>query len=58
MLRITQVRTEKEGQRYQALKTHAEEELKLLNEITQVWSKAQAEALTIYVSLRKEQMCI
>lgn len=51
-------RTEKEGQRYQALKTHAEEKLKLLNEITQVWSKAQVEALTIHVSLRKEQMCI
>ncbi|XP_012519137.1 PREDICTED: transforming acidic coiled-coil-containing protein 3 [Propithecus coquereli] len=51
------VRIDKEGQRYQALKAHAEEKLKLANEeIAQVRSKAQAEALALQASLRKEQM--
>ncbi|KAM8804114.1 transforming acidic coiled-coil-containing protein 3 [Rhynchonycteris naso] len=51
------VRIEKEGQRYQALKAHAEERLQLANEeIAQVRSKAQAEALAFQASLRKEQM--
>ncbi|XP_075849010.1 transforming acidic coiled-coil-containing protein 3 isoform X1 [Microcebus murinus] len=51
------VRIDKEGQRYQALKAHAEEKLKLANEeIAQVRSKAQAEALAFQASLRKEQM--
>ncbi|XP_066240653.1 transforming acidic coiled-coil-containing protein 3 [Saccopteryx leptura] len=51
------VRIEKEGQRYQALKAHAEEKLQLANEeIAQVRSKAQAEALAFQASLRKEQM--
>ena len=59
MLRLTQVRIEKEGQRCQTRKVHAEEKLKLLNEeITQVWSKAQAEALAVHVSLRREKMGI
>ncbi|XP_007467940.1 PREDICTED: transforming acidic coiled-coil-containing protein 3 [Lipotes vexillifer] len=50
-------RIEKEGQRYQALKAHAEEKLQLANEeITQVRSKAQAEALALQAGLRKEQM--
>ncbi|XP_036777307.2 transforming acidic coiled-coil-containing protein 3 isoform X1 [Manis pentadactyla] len=50
------VRIEKEGQRYQALKAHAEEKLRLANEeIAQVRSKAQAEALAFQASLRKEQ---
>ncbi|XP_067590938.1 transforming acidic coiled-coil-containing protein 3 isoform X2 [Pseudorca crassidens] len=50
-------RIEKEGQRYQALKAHAEEKLQLANEeITQVRSKAQAEALALQAVLRKEQM--
>ncbi|MBW04348.1 Transforming acidic coiled-coil-containing protein 3, partial [Eschrichtius robustus] len=50
-------RLEKEGQRYQALKAHAEEKLQLANEeITQVRSKAQAEALALQAVLRKEQM--
>uniref|UniRef100_A0A8D2CR24 Transforming acidic coiled-coil containing protein 3 n=1 Tax=Sciurus vulgaris TaxID=55149 RepID=A0A8D2CR24_SCIVU len=53
------VRIEKEGQRYQTLKAHAEEKLKLANEeITQVRSKAQAEALAFQASLRKAQMQI
>ncbi|KAF5922503.1 hypothetical protein HPG69_012003 [Diceros bicornis minor] len=53
------VRIEREGQRYQALKAHAEEKLKLANEeIAQVRSKAQAEALAFQASLRKEQMRI
>uniref|UniRef100_A0A8C5KMU0 Transforming, acidic coiled-coil containing protein 3 n=1 Tax=Jaculus jaculus TaxID=51337 RepID=A0A8C5KMU0_JACJA len=53
------VRIEKESQRYQALKAHAEEKLKLANEeITQVRSKAQAEALAFQASLRKAQMQI
>uniref|UniRef100_A0A8C5Z9K7 Transforming acidic coiled-coil containing protein 3 n=1 Tax=Marmota marmota marmota TaxID=9994 RepID=A0A8C5Z9K7_MARMA len=53
------VRIEKEGQRYQALKAHAEEKLRLANEeITQVRSKAQAEALAYQASLRKAQMQI
>ncbi|XP_036903096.1 transforming acidic coiled-coil-containing protein 3 isoform X2 [Sturnira hondurensis] len=51
------VRIEKEGQRYQALKAHAEEKLRLASEeISQVRSKAQAEALAFQASLRKEQM--
>ncbi|XP_053528332.1 transforming acidic coiled-coil-containing protein 3 [Artibeus jamaicensis] len=51
------VRVEKEGQRYQALKAHAEEKLRLASEeIAQVRSKAQAEALAFQASLRKEQM--
>lgn len=50
---------EKEGQRYQALKAHAEEKLKLASEeIAQVRSKAQAEALAFQASLRKAQMQI
>ncbi|XP_033069339.1 transforming acidic coiled-coil-containing protein 3 isoform X2 [Trachypithecus francoisi] len=54
LARITQ-----EGQRYQALKAHAEEKLQLANEeIAQVRSKAQAEALALQASLRKEQMRI
>lgn len=41
------------------LKTHTEKKLTLPNEdITQVWSKAQNEALASQVSLRKEQMHI
>nr|KAF6432519.1 transforming acidic coiled-coil containing protein 3 [Rousettus aegyptiacus] len=51
------VRIEAEGQRYQALKAHAEEKLQQANEeIAQVRSKAQAEALAFQASLRKEQM--
>nr|XP_039324062.1 transforming acidic coiled-coil-containing protein 3 isoform X2 [Saimiri boliviensis boliviensis] len=54
LARITQA-----GQRYQALKAHAEEKLQLANEeIAQVRSKAQAEALALQASLRKEQMRI
>ncbi|XP_058157625.1 transforming acidic coiled-coil-containing protein 3 [Dasypus novemcinctus] len=50
-------RTEQDGQRYQALKAHAEEKLRLANEeVAQVRSKAQAEALALQASLRKEQM--
>ncbi|XP_045385576.1 LOW QUALITY PROTEIN: transforming acidic coiled-coil-containing protein 3 [Lemur catta] len=50
-------RIDKEGQRYQALKAHAEEKLKQANEeIAQVRSKAEAEALALQASLRKEQM--
>ncbi|VFV20416.1 transforming acidic [Lynx pardinus] len=49
-------RIEKEAQRYQALKAHAEEKLQCANEeIAQVRSKAQAEALAFQASLRKEQ---
>ncbi|XP_032168585.1 transforming acidic coiled-coil-containing protein 3-like [Mustela erminea] len=52
-------RIEKEGQRYQALKAHAEEKLQLASEeIAQVCSKAQAESLAFQASLRKEQMLI
>ncbi|XP_078223860.1 transforming acidic coiled-coil-containing protein 3 isoform X6 [Callithrix jacchus] len=52
LVRVTQA-----GQRYQALKAHAEEKLQLANEeIAQVRSKAQAEALALQASLRKEQM--
>ncbi|XP_062068726.1 transforming acidic coiled-coil-containing protein 3 isoform X2 [Lepus europaeus] len=52
-------RVEKEAQRYQALKAHAEEKLKLASEeIAQVRSKAQAEALAFQASLRKAQMQI
>ncbi|NP_001297470.1 transforming acidic coiled-coil-containing protein 3 isoform X2 [Mus musculus] len=51
------VKIEKEGQRYQALKIHAEEKLRLANEeIAQVHSKAQAEVLALQASLRKAQM--
>ncbi|XP_076992328.1 transforming acidic coiled-coil-containing protein 3 isoform X2 [Tamandua tetradactyla] len=51
------LRVEKEEQRYQALKTHAEEKLRLANEeLAQVCSKAQAEALALQASLRREQM--
>lgn len=46
---------EKEGQRYQTLKAHAEEKCKLANEIAQAWSRDQAEALVSQVSPRKEQ---
>ncbi|XP_045428310.1 transforming acidic coiled-coil-containing protein 3-like [Pipistrellus kuhlii] len=50
-------RVQKEGQRYQALKAHVEENLRLANEeIAQVRSKAQAEALAFQVSLQKEQL--
>ncbi|XP_023975191.1 transforming acidic coiled-coil-containing protein 3 [Physeter macrocephalus] len=50
-------RIEKEGQKYQALKAHAGEKLQLANEeIAQVRSKAQAEALALQAVLRKEQM--
>ncbi|KAL1790891.1 transforming acidic coiled-coil-containing protein 3 isoform X1 [Sigmodon hispidus] len=53
------VKVEKEGQRYQALKAHAEEKLKLANEeIAQVRSKTQAETLALQASLRKAQMQI
>ncbi|XP_021508131.1 transforming acidic coiled-coil-containing protein 3 isoform X1 [Meriones unguiculatus] len=53
------VKIGKEGQRYQALKAHAEEKLNLANEeIAQVRSKAQAEALAFQASLRKAQMQI
>lgn len=53
------VKIGKEGQRYQALKAHAEEKLKLANEeIAQVRSKAQAEALALQASLRKAQLQI
>ncbi|XP_049486096.1 transforming acidic coiled-coil-containing protein 3 isoform X2 [Panthera uncia] len=49
-------RIEKEARRYQALKAHAEEKLQRANEeIAQVRSKAQAEALAFQASLRKEQ---
>ncbi|XP_069923923.1 transforming acidic coiled-coil-containing protein 3 isoform X1 [Oryctolagus cuniculus] len=52
-------RVEKEAQRYQALKAHAEEKLKLASEeIAQVRSKAQAEALAFQASMRKAQMQI
>lgn len=51
------VRVEKEGQRYQALKAQAEDKLRLASEeIAQVRSKAQAEALAFQASLRREQM--
>ncbi|XP_045145408.1 transforming acidic coiled-coil-containing protein 3 [Echinops telfairi] len=51
------LRVDKESQRYQALKAHAEEKLSRANEeIAQVRSKAQAEALAFQASLRKEQM--
>ncbi|KAM6221817.1 transforming acidic coiled-coil-containing protein 3 [Rhynchocyon petersi] len=51
------LKIEKESQRYQALKAHAEEKLSLANEeIAQVRSKAQAEALAFQASLRKEHM--
>ncbi|XP_042793051.1 transforming acidic coiled-coil-containing protein 3 isoform X2 [Panthera leo] len=49
-------RIEKEARRYQALKAHAEDKLQRANEeIAQVRSKAQAEALAFQASLRKEQ---
>uniref|UniRef100_A0A8C3YTK9 Transforming acidic coiled-coil-containing protein C-terminal domain-containing protein n=1 Tax=Catagonus wagneri TaxID=51154 RepID=A0A8C3YTK9_9CETA len=50
-------RLEKEAQRYQALKAHAEEKLQQASEeIAQVRSKAQAEVLALQAVLRKEQM--
>lgn len=50
-------RIEKEAQKYQALKTQAEEKLQLANEeIALVRSKASAEASALQASLRKEQM--
>ncbi|KAL0600549.1 Transforming acidic coiled-coil-containing protein 3 [Plecturocebus cupreus] len=46
-----------EKRRYRALKAHAEEKLQLANEeVAQVRSKAQAEALAPQASLRKGQM--
>ncbi|XP_058526340.1 transforming acidic coiled-coil-containing protein 3 isoform X2 [Ochotona princeps] len=52
-------RIEKEAQRYQALKAQASEKLQLVNEeLAQVRSKAQAEALAFQASLRKAQMQI
>ncbi|XP_037685157.1 transforming acidic coiled-coil-containing protein 3 isoform X2 [Choloepus didactylus] len=51
------LRIEQEGQRYQALKAHAEEKLQLANEeMAQFRSKSQSEALALQASLRKEQM--
>ncbi|XP_008048388.1 transforming acidic coiled-coil-containing protein 3 [Carlito syrichta] len=51
------VQIDREAQRYQALKAHAEEKLQLANEeITQIRSKTHAEALAFQASLRKEQM--
>uniref|UniRef100_A0A480YUW5 Transforming acidic coiled-coil-containing protein 3 isoform X2 n=1 Tax=Sus scrofa TaxID=9823 RepID=A0A480YUW5_PIG len=50
-------RLEKEGQRYQALKAHAEEKLQLASEeMAQVRSRAQAEVLALQAVLKKEQM--
>ncbi|XP_037386420.1 transforming acidic coiled-coil-containing protein 3 [Talpa occidentalis] len=50
-------RIQEEGQRYRALKAHAEEKLRLANEeIAQVRSKAHAEASAFQASLRREQM--
>uniref|UniRef100_G3TTH0 Transforming acidic coiled-coil-containing protein C-terminal domain-containing protein n=1 Tax=Loxodonta africana TaxID=9785 RepID=G3TTH0_LOXAF len=50
------LRIEKESQRCQMLKAHAEEKLSLANEeTTQVHNKAQAKALAFQASLRKEQ---
>ncbi|XP_067423775.1 transforming acidic coiled-coil-containing protein 3 isoform X2 [Emydura macquarii macquarii] len=50
-------RIKKEEQRYQALKSHAEEKLHQANEeIAQVRSKAKAESVALQASLRKEQM--
>ncbi|KAK1328738.1 hypothetical protein QTO34_012313 [Cnephaeus nilssonii] len=50
-------RVQKEGQRYQALKAHAEEKLRLANEeLAQVRGRAQAEALAFQASLREEHM--
>ncbi|XP_058518261.1 transforming acidic coiled-coil-containing protein 3-like [Ochotona princeps] len=52
-------RIEKEAQSYQALKAQASEKLQLVNEeLAQVCSKAQAEALAFQASLRKAQMQI
>ncbi|XP_032251432.1 transforming acidic coiled-coil-containing protein 3 [Phoca vitulina] len=52
-------RIEKAGQRYQALRAHAEEKLQLASEeMAQVRSRAQAEALAFQASLRKGQMRI
>lgn len=51
------VRIEREAQRYQALKTQAEDKLQRANEeIAQVRSKASAEAHALQASLRREQM--
>ncbi|XP_076794410.1 transforming acidic coiled-coil-containing protein 3 isoform X2 [Arvicanthis niloticus] len=53
------VKIGEKDQRYQALKAHAEEKIRLANEeIAQVRSKAQAEALAFQASLRKAQMQI
>lgn len=48
------VRIEKESQRYQGLKAHTEKKLTLAKEdVTQVWSKAQNEAMALQVSLEE-----
>ncbi|XP_044792777.1 LOW QUALITY PROTEIN: transforming acidic coiled-coil-containing protein 3-like [Bubalus bubalis] len=50
-------RVEKEAQKYQALKAQAEEKLRQASEeIAQVRSKAQTDALALQAVLRKEQM--
>uniref|UniRef100_A0A452EFA7 Transforming acidic coiled-coil containing protein 3 n=1 Tax=Capra hircus TaxID=9925 RepID=A0A452EFA7_CAPHI len=50
-------RVEKEAQKYQALKAQAEEKLQQASEeIAQVRSKAQTDALALQAVLRKEQM--
>ncbi|KAM6149994.1 transforming acidic coiled-coil-containing protein 1 isoform 1-T1 [Erethizon dorsatum] len=50
-------RVKQEEQRYQALKTHAEEKLDKANEeIAQVRTKAKAESAALHAGLRKEQM--
>uniref|UniRef100_A0A8C6QSE4 Transforming, acidic coiled-coil containing protein 1 n=1 Tax=Nannospalax galili TaxID=1026970 RepID=A0A8C6QSE4_NANGA len=50
-------RVKQEEQRYQALKTHAEEKLdKASEEIAQVRAKAKAESAALHAGLRKEQM--
>ncbi|XP_033621248.1 transforming acidic coiled-coil-containing protein 1 isoform X1 [Fukomys damarensis] len=50
-------RVKQEEQRYQALKTHAEEKLDRANEeIAQVRTKAKAESAALHAGLRKEQM--
>ncbi|XP_046907478.1 transforming acidic coiled-coil-containing protein 1 isoform X2 [Hypomesus transpacificus] len=51
------VRVRQEEQRYQTLKSHAEEKLDKANaDIAQVRSKANAESIALNASLRKEQM--
>uniref|UniRef100_A0A8C6DER6 Transforming acidic coiled-coil-containing protein C-terminal domain-containing protein n=1 Tax=Moschus moschiferus TaxID=68415 RepID=A0A8C6DER6_MOSMO len=49
-------RVEKEAQKYQALKAQAEEKLQASEEIAQVRSKAQTDAVALQAVLRKEQM--